>query len=450
MHSSKPNHRVMFFLRTGFIIFCCFLSRLVSADEMTNSEIFVPQTWNFHFQTTLLPQYHGSFPAAYSGKLSLNPGSELATSFTATGFLGVKVWAGGIVYYDPEIPAGTGLSGVSGIADFSNGEISKVGSVNPTYNTARLYAQQVFGLGGEQEKVDDDQNQLRVSEDIFRLTVIAGKFSLPDFFDNNAYAHDARTQFINLALVDNLAWDYAADTHGYTLGVYAELNQKDWAVRFAEALMSTVANGPDYDWNISQAHADNLEVEWRYGGDNGGGKIRLLGYINHADMGNYQASLNLSPVDPDITQTRIYTQKYGLGLGWEQTFNADWGLFGRLGWNDGATESFELTAVDETASLGTVLKGTGWGRADDQVGLGFVISGLSSVHQAYLAAGGYDFIIGDGALSYAPEQLFELYYLYKPIKSIGLTLDFQGIENPAYNQVRGPVGIVSGRAHFEI
>lgn len=440
----------MFFLRTGFIIFCCFLSRLVSADEMTNSEIFVPQTWNFHFQTTLLPQYHGSFPAVYSGKLSLNPGSELATSFTATAFLGVKVWDGGIVYYDPEIPAGTGLSGVSGIADFSNGEISKVGSVNPTYNTARLYAQQVFGLGGEQEKIDDDQNQLSVSEDVSRLTVIAGKFSLPDFFDNNAFTHDARTQFINLGLVDNLAWDYAADTHGYTLGVYAELNQNDWSIRFAEALMSTVANGPDYDWNIAQAHADNLEAEWRYGGDANGGKIRLLGYINHADMGNYQNALNVSPVNPDITQTRTYTEKYGLGLDWEQTANTDLGFFGRLGWNNGATESFELTAVDETASLGTVLKGTGWGRGDDQVGLGFVISGLSSVHQAYLSAGGYDFIIGDGALSYAPEQLFELYYLYKPIKSIGLTLDFQGIENPAYNQVRGPVGIVSGRAHFEI
>jgi high affinity Mn2+ porin len=440
----------MFFLRTGFIIFYCLLSRLVSADEMTNSETFVPQTWNFHFQTTLLPQYHGSFPAAYSGKLSLNPGPELATSFTATGFLGVKVWDGGVVYYDPEIPAGTGLSGVSGIADFSNGEISKVGSVNPTYNTARIYAQQVFGLGGEQERIDDDQNQLRVSEDISRLTVIAGKFSLPDFFDNNAYAHDARTQFINLALMDNLAWDYAADTHGYTLGVYAELNQKDWAVRFAEALMSTVANGPDYDWDIAGAHADNLEVEWRYGDDANGGKLRLLGYINHANMGNYQNSLNLSPVNPDITQTRTHTQKYGLALGWEQMINTDLGFFSRLGWNDGATESFELTAVDQTASVGGVLKGTAWGRGDDQIGLGLVISGLSSVHQAYLAAGGYDFIIGDGALSYGPEQVVELYYLYRPIKSIGLTLDFQGIEDPAYNQVRGPVGIVSGRAHFEI
>jgi high affinity Mn2+ porin len=447
---SKLNHAAALKM-VGFVICLSFLScRISLAEDVAATETFTPQNWNLHFQTTILPQYHGAFPAGYTGRLSLNPGPELATSFTATAFLGVKVWEGGFIYYDPEVPAGTGLSSVSGLADFSNGEISKVGSANPTYNTARLYAQQVFGLGGEQEKLDDDQNQLAVKEDVSRFTVIAGKFSLPDFFDNNAYAHDARGQFINLALVDNLAWDYAADTHGYTLGAYVELNQKNWAVRFAEALMSTVANGPDYDWNISQAHADNLEIEWRYGNDAGAGKVRLLGYINHANMGNYQNSLNLSPVNPDITLTRSYTQKYGLGLSWEQSLNADWGLFARAGWNNGATESFELTAVDQTASWGTVLKGTAWGRADDQAGLGFVISGLSSVHQAYLAAGGYDFIIGDGALNYGAEEVVELYYLYKPVKSVGLTLDFQGVQNPAYNQDRGPVGIVSGRAHFEI
>jgi high affinity Mn2+ porin len=450
MFLMRPHHSTIFHEGLFVFILCVLPFSFALADETGADETFTPQTWDLHFQTTLLPQYHGSFPAAYSGKLSLNPGPELATSFTATAFLGVKAWEGGAVYFDPEVPAGTGLSGVSGIADFSNGEISKVGSANPTFNAARVYFQQVLGLGGEQEKIDDDQNQLRVKEDVSRLTALAGKFSLPDFFDNNAYAHDARNQFINLALVDDLAWDYAADTHGYTLGVYMELNQKSWAVRFAEALMSTVANGPDYDWNLPQARSDNAEIEWRYGGDAGGGKVRLLGYVNHANMGNYQNSLNLSPVDPDITQTRTYCEKYGLALGWEETVNSDLGFFARLGWNDGTTESFELTAVDQTASWGGALKGTAWGRADDQVGLGFVISGLSSVHQAYLAAGGYDFIIGDGALTYAPEQLFEVYYLFKPTKTVGLTLDFQGFENPAYNQERGPVGIVSGRAHFEI
>jgi high affinity Mn2+ porin len=102
------------------------------------------------------------------------------------------------------------------------------------------------------------------------------------------------------------------------------------------------------------------------------------------------------------------------------------------------------------ASLGLSLKGNAWGRAQDQAGLGFAIAGISSVHQAYLAAGGSDFDLGDGALNYAPEEMVELYYLYKPVQSIALTLDLQGINNPAYNQDRGPVGVVAGRFHFEI
>ncbi len=441
----------MRFLKLICLIFLFFTGILNAAlaEDATN-ETFIPQIWNLHFQTTILPQYHGSFPAAYSGTFSLNPGPELATSFTATAFLGLKVWDGGFVYYNPEIPAGTGLSNVSGLGDFSNGEISKVGSSNPTYNTARLYAQQVFGLGGEQEKIDDDQNQLSVKEDISRVTVTAGKFALNDFFDNNAYAHDARNQFINLTFVDNLAWDFAADTHGYTVGVVGELNQKTWAIRAAEVLVSAVANGPDYDLNISRAHSENVELEWRYGNDTGAGKLRFLAYVNHAHMGSYQAALNLSPVNPDVTQTRDYRDKYGFGLNWEQALNADWGFFARAGWNDGNTETWEFVAVDQNVSLGTSLKGSVWGRADDQIGLGLAMSGLSSVHQAYLAAGGTDFNIGDGALNYGPEEVVELYYLYKPVKSVGLTLDFQGIQNPAYNQSRGPVGIVSGRAHFEI
>ncbi len=422
----------------------------VSARADESAVDFVPALWTYHFQSTVIPQYHGSFPAAYSGAFSLSNNPEIATSFTATLFLGAKIWDGGFVYYDPEVPAGTGLSGVNGLGDFSNGEISKVGSASLTYNTARFYFQQVLGLGGEQEKIDDDQNQVAAKMDISRLTLTAGKFALNDYFDNNAYAHDARTQFINLTFVDNLAWDFAADTHGYTMGVVAELNQKTWALRGAEVLVSTVANGPDYDWNIGQAHSENMEFEWRYGADNNAGKLRLLGYINQANMGNYQTALNQSPVNPNVVSTRTYEQKIGFGLGWEQAAGDDLGFFARAGWNDGTTETWEFVAVDQNVSFGTALKGNRWGRPDDVVGLGIAASGISSVHQAYLEAGGTDFNIGDGALNYGPEELFEVYYLYKPFKVLGLTLDFQGIQNPAYNQARGPVGIVSGRAHLEI
>ncbi|HVM31782.1 MAG TPA: carbohydrate porin [bacterium] len=435
----------------AFALLPCFAVPSLSwADDAADGGSFKPEFWNVHFQATFLPQWHPAFPAEYSGPFSLKDSQEFPASFTSTLYLGFTPWQGGFLYANPEVPAGNGFSGVSGLGDFSNGEISKVGSANPTYNQARLYFQQVFGLGGEQEKIDDDQNQLAAKLDISRFTVTVGKFALNDFFDNNAYAHDARTQFINLTFIDNLAWDFAADTHGYTLGVVGELNQKGWAVRVAEAMVSTVANGPDYDGNLSRAHSDNAEFEWRYGSGDGAGKIRFLAYINQAHMGSYQDALNLSPVDPKVTATREYRDKYGFGLGWEQALGANWGLFARAGWNDGQTESWEFVAVDQNASLGAVLNGTLWGRTDDQVGLGIAMSGLSSVHQAYLAAGGLDFNIGDGALRYAPEEVAELYYLFKPIPSVGLTLDFQGIRNPGYNRDRGPVGIVSGRVHFEI
>jgi high affinity Mn2+ porin len=415
------------------------------------AEAFTPELWNIHFQMTLLPQYHPGFSALYSSHTtSLKNTDELNCSFTATWFLGLKAWEGGYLYANPECPAGSGFSMVTGLPDFPNGEISKVGTPNPTYNQARLYFQQVLGLGGEQEKIDDDQNQLACKEDISRITLTGGKFGLGDFFDNNAFAHDARTQFMNLAFVDNLPWDYAADTHGYTIGIVAELNQKDWAIRFAEAMVSTYANGPDYDANIPEARSDNAELEWRYGTDTTAGKLRFLVYANHAHMGRYQDALNASPVNPDVTSVRQYSEKFGLGLNWEQSLGANLGLYARVGWNDGQTETWEFTAVDQQSSIGLSAKGDAWGRAGDLAGLAAAISGLSAIHQQYLAAGGADFDIGDGALNYAPEEVVELYYLYKPISSIGLTLDLQGVNNPAYNQDRGPVGIIAGRAHIEI
>ena len=419
----------------------------VWADD---TDTFAPQEFSLHFQATLLPDYHGSFPAQYSGPFSLKNTPELNASFTTTFFAGWNPWSGGFLYANPEVSAGSGFSGVDGLADLPNGEISKVGSPDPTPNLARIYVQQVFGFGGDTENIDDDQNQVAVKQDISRLTLTLGKFSLNDFFDNNAYAHDARTQFINLGLVDNLAWDYAADTHGYTWGAMAELNQKDWALRFCSAMMSTVANGPLYDANLSQARADNAELEWRYSLDSHPGRVRLLAYINHARMGSYADALASGVAPPVITQSAAYREKVGFGLNFEQELAANLGGFLRLGWNDGQTESFELTAVDETASLGAVLKNPFAGRPDDQVGLGFIISGLSSVHEAYLAAGGTDFLLGDGALDYGPERVAEIYYLFKVNQPLALTLDLQGVNNPAYNQARGPVGIVSGRIHMEL
>ena len=58
--------------------------------------------------------------------------------------------------------------------------------------------------------------------------------------------------------------------------------------------------------------------------------------------------------------------------------------------------------------------------------------------------------IGDGALQYKPEQIFETYYSAKLYKELFLTADFQRISNPAYNSARGHIDIISLRMHFEL
>ncbi len=431
-------------------------SALLRAEETPADSPLFPQLWNAHFQTTIVSQYHGTFYALYPG----NPGAgslvdspELDMSNTWTLFLGGRLWKDGALYLDFEGATGRGFSNVTGLAGFPNGEIYRISNPGEKVILARAYWKQVFGLGGVQEVIQDDQNQLTEKIDVSRLTLVAGKFSVVDFFDDNRYNHDARNQFLNWTMMDNGAWDYAADIQGYTWGIYLELNQKDWALRLCSALVSQVANGESLDTDIAHAQGNNAEFEVRYALNSHPGKVKLQAYLNDADMGNYSEAVSLAEAAdtlPEVTQTRAYSDKYGFGLDAEQELGPDLGAFARLGWDNGLTETWEFTAVDRTAQAGFLLSGNRWGRPDDQFGLGGVINGLSSQHEDYLAAGGVDFDIGDGRLNYAPEEILEAFYNYHPLHEIGLTLDFQWVNNPAYNQDRGPVGIVSGRAHLEI
>ena len=111
---------------------------------------------------------------------------------------------------------------------------------------------------------------------------------------------------------------------------------------------------------------------------------------------------------PDINDTlQVGRLKYGFGLSVDQEILKDLGVFGRLGWNDGKTESFAFTAIDRLATGGVSLNGARWRRPDDSVATELTVSGLSRVHADYLAEGGLDFLIGDGALRYGPETVWE-------------------------------------------
>jgi high affinity Mn2+ porin len=406
--------------------------------------------WSFHGQATVLPQGHGDFHAVSSGNESLSRASELDTSYTATLFLGRRLWPGGEVYFDPELTGGSGLSATHGVADFPNGEIFRVDDPSPKANLARLFVRHTVGLGGDTEAIEEDKNQLAQRADVSRLTVTAGKFSLNDILDDNTYSHDPRTQFMGWSFMDSGWWDYAADTRGYTWALAVELNQPRWAIRAAVAMMPALANGMQYDTDLSRAHGDNLELEYRYRVGGRPGKLRLLGFVNHAHMGNYRTTLDTPGLGMDITLTRQYSTKYGGGVNFEQELTDGVGIFGRAGLNDGRTETFAFTEIDRSVSLGVSVQGRAWKRPEDCFGVGIVVNGLSAEHAAYLTAGGYGFLIGDGNLNYGPEQVIEGYYLYKAAPGLGLTADFQQILNPAYNQDRGPVTVFAARLHYEI
>jgi high affinity Mn2+ porin len=434
-------------------LFVCLIAPFLAAQDNSVPVPVEMERWNLYFQATSIGQYHGSFPAAYSGPDSLSNHPERDVSLTSTLFFGLRLPQGIQLYVDPEIAGGRGFSNVNGLANPTNGELPRVASATPKPYLARLYLTHDFGLGSERENVDSDENQLSGSRPVTRYTIILGRFSMTDFFDNNTYTHDPRTQFMGWAVMYNGAWDYPADTRGYTWGWVHELHMRNWSLRYASAAMSKVANGGRFDRRLFRDRGDVIEGESRYRIMSHPGVLRLLAYMNHYDGGNYGAALQLAAATntvPDVTKTlRTGALKYGFGVNAEQETAAGLGLFMRLGWNDGKTESFEFTAIDRLATGGVSLSGTRWKRHDDTVASELTVAGISAVHALYLSRGGLDFLIGDGQLNYAPEYVWESYYSARVFKGFFATLDAQHIDNPAYNHDRGPLWACSLRLHIE-
>jgi high affinity Mn2+ porin len=408
--------------------------------------------WNVHAQVTYLPQGYPSFRAPYNGPNSLPGAGQVQATWTTTAFLGVRLWDGGEFYFNPELAQGSGLNGTLGIAGFPNGEAQKAGAPYPRIRPQRYYFKQTFGLGGEQEEVADGPNQLAGKRDIDRVTVIVGRFAVGDFFDNNTYAHDPRADFMNWALWESAAYDFPADLPGYTRGAVVELNRKDWAIRGA---VLQVPSEPNSDKLTFRSGGAVVEFEERHNIFDQPGKLRLGAFGNQGVTGNYRQALAIAAADPalDINDVmasiRHVNPKYGFYANLEQQIIPDVGLFARASWNDGQTEILSFTDIDRSLSGGVSIKGSHWGRANDTVGIGGAINGLSAAHRDYLAAGGVGLLIGDGQLNYRPEKIFEAYYAYQVIQNVTLTADYQFIANPAYNADRGPVSIVSGRLHAE-
>jgi carbohydrate-selective porin OprB len=315
---------------------------------------------------------------------------------------------------------------------------------------------QIIPLSGETAVSARTPYSLFSTLPVRRLEVRFGKLGLADFFDANTYGTDSTLQFMNWTVDNNGAYDYAADTRGFTFGAMLEYHDRRWAVRFAEGLMPKVANGIHLDADVSRAHAENMELELH--GTvlrHQEGIVRFLSFVNHANMGSYRVAVDnfLSGITakPDITAHPLQTTiKYGFGVNFEQPLN-DWmGMFGRWGWDEGRHESFAYTEVDETAGIGVGGNGRRWHRKFDRAGLVFVSNGISRDHQQYLALGGSGFLLGDGRLNYGRENIIETYYTLHLWRGIYPSFGLQHINNPGYNRDRGPVIVPALRLHLEL
>ncbi len=449
---------------TGILLASCVLGRAqetppaapdtAPSGNGNSAEDTESENWNLYYQATSIGDYHGTFYAPYGGPLSLQDYPERDVSLTTTLFFTARLEENTFLVFNPEIAGGRGFSGVNGIANQPNGEIPRVASAEPKPYLARLYLQHDFGFGAEKERQESDENQLAGVRPVDRYSIYAGRFTITDFFDDNDYTHDPRTQFMAWGVMYNGAWDYPADTRGYTWGIVQEVHTRKWAFRYGIVAEPKIANGQQFDLRLFRDHGQVWEGERRYSWRKRDGAIRALAYDNREQGGNYQEALNLAKATgttPDISLTdRVGTLKYGTGISFNQAITSNLGMFTRLGWNDGKTQSFAFTAIDRLASGGVSFKGTRWHRKFDVVGTAFTAGGLSAVHREYLAAGGLDFLIGDGRLNYAPEYVWESFYSVRLFPGFYTTFDYQHDTNIAYNHDRGPVSIYSVRLHLAL
>lgn len=425
-------------------------------------------SWYAAGQVNIIFQAHPPFHSPYEGPNSLRPIGEYKTSLLGTAYLAYqpqRLWNRPAteknlryntdLILDLESAGGRGISQALGLAGFTNLDVVRNPNLGSIPYIARVQVHQTIGFTNEMAEAPRSPLSLATKVPIRRLEIRAGKMSLPDVFDINSVLGDSHLQFTNWTVDNNGAWDYAADTRGYTYAATFEYQDRNWAARYGLAFMPTVANGIDLDWNIGRARGQNFELEIRRSLLPGRkGTQRVLGFVNAAHMGDYREAVNafLNGTDPtpDITKHEHFGAiKYGFGYDGDQELTQYLRVGARFGWNEGQHESFAYTEVDQTVLVGVDYRGDQWSRRNDKVGVAFVSNAIKRDHQNYLADGGLGFLLGDGRLNYARENTVEAYYNLHVYRGQYFALGGSYIDNPGYNRDRGPIWVPSVRAHVD-
>ena len=414
--------------------------------------IKAPESWNIHGQYTYVNQRHPSFDASYSGTYSLDSYKRQSHTNDVTLFVGIRLWQGAEFYVNPEYDEGFGLSNTQGVAGFPSGEAYKVGKNHPYFKWQRAFLRQIINLGGKEQSIESSANQLAGSKTSNHIILTAGKFSVVDIFDTNIYAHDPRSDFLNWSILDAGAFDYAADAWAYTYGLAGEWTQSWWTVRGGLFALSELPNTTKIQKDFSQ-YSLIAEVEERHQWLGHPGKLKLFVFDNRGRMAKYDDAVQLANQTgsiPDPALSRHFTSRAGMGINLEQELTSTIGLFGRASFNDGSKEAFDFTDINQSISGGLLIKGNSWGRPYDTFGIAGAINGISDAARQYFAAGGLGILIGDGQLiHYSSERIFETFYSFQLNQYAKMSLNYQYVVNPAYNQDRGPVSLFGMRFHAE-
>lgn len=407
-------------------------------------------SWYISGQANYIYQAHGSFPAAFSGTNSLVNHPEDALSRVLTVYSAVRLGPRWELLGDLEETGGQGLSTALGMAAFPDVDVVRDPQLSTVPYVARALVHGVFGFGSASTPGQPNADSSFARLPRRRLEIWIGKYSLLDFFDTNAVSGSSHEEFLNWTINADGAYDYAANTRGYTDGAVIAWSAPDWGVRFGEALMPTTPNGIDLQYNLRQAHSENLEFEYHPGPVT----ARLLFYSNTANMGVYRSAIDqyLAGVTatPQIDDHPEQPEtKRGLGLNLEAHPSASLGLFARLGFASGRYESYAFTEAEQSFSAGAMLNGARWGRPGDETGLAITVNGLSGDHRRYLQLGGLGFLLGDGGLVYGHEKVAEAFYTFAVWHGIYIGPDVQYAVNPGYDRARGPVWIPGARLHID-
>jgi hypothetical protein len=432
------------------------------------------ERWNVYGQFTYISNWKLPFKAPYTNANgstnSLSPDAERSFTGSFSLFFGLKLWRGGEAYFVPEVISERPLSGLHGIGGaIQNFELQKTGTATPHVYLARLYLHQTFGLGGDHVVKDSNPLQLGTMVDSRRLVLTVGNFTILDVFDRNTVTGDPRQTFFNMAFMTHAAWDFMADSRGYTIGGAAELYWDNWVLRFGRFAPPKNPNQLELDPKIWRYYGDQIELEHDHTLFGRPGAVRLLGYRNHVVTGRFDeaiAAFEANPANnaaactsynyesknsgaPDFCWVRRPNVKVGIGIDLEQTVAKDIGVFFRGMVSDGQSEVYAYTPADRSLSFGVVAKGALWRRPFDVAGAGLGAGWISDSHAKYLAMGGVDGFIGDGNLRQAAETIVEGFYSVNLLRAAWLAADYQFLRNPGFNADRGPVHILGAKVHAE-